>query len=437
MKRNRITILFISLVIALSLCIPGLSRIENQRIPQEEFAPSAECGECHQKAFNEWKGSIHSLSHFETIYQTELNQARKEAGPDMVSRCSVCHTPLAVVGGLTPYSDEASLPLEVRRGIGCDFCHTIDGSISGDDYSYRLNPGNVKYGPNIDAMTDAHDVKYSEFMRDPRFCAICHDSGHLFGDKKTGGTYTEWKNSSYNKGSIEKSTTCQDCHMSPGLDHFQAEQGRSAVDGPVRNHVSSHNFTAANTALPGLIGTAEHNMIAAESLKKAAKIKVIGSLEADAGSVYTFYITVTNRGAGHCLPTGLPATRQMWLAVTVYDSKTWKPLYTDGDLDSTYSLDPGCYTFNAEYVDKNGDPTDKTWEQVDIIDDRRIKPGETVTRKYRFRIPEDFKGPMAIVAVLRYRSASMPYTDRLFGKGQKRLAVVEMASYIHANIEVK
>jgi len=44
------------------------------------FNPPEVCGECHEKQYEEWTGSVHALAFKDPVYQGELNKAVKRWG---------------------------------------------------------------------------------------------------------------------------------------------------------------------------------------------------------------------------------------------------------------------------------------------------------------------------------------------------------------------
>ncbi|MBD3169831.1 MAG: hypothetical protein GF307_10140 [candidate division Zixibacteria bacterium] len=417
----------ISIIIFTANYYPAIAIEIDRLIPVEDYTPSSECGQCHRQVYSEWRGSIHNSSHLDIIYQADLGRMVKAEGVAAKRICVACHAPLAALAGLDGYAEEKSLPLEARLGIGCDFCHTIDGNFKDGGIVYDFFPGETKYGPSQNLSDAPHPVKYSAFQNSSEYCALCHDTDHILAGENYGGTYTQWKYSKYNR--VDSVTTCQDCHMSFDL----------ISSGPRADSIehSNHYFTAANTAYPGLIGTPVHNSIAVESLRRAANIKVAGIKEIGSGEEYIFWVTVHNKGAGHLLPTGLPGLRQIWLSIRILDSNTRELLYSNGEVDSLGVVDTASCFIGADYVDANGEVTDKVWEAAGVINDNRIPPGETSRFKYSYKIPEDYKGEMVIFAMLNYRSAKQDFINEIFNETPDDMAVVQMDYYIHKGIKVR
>lgn len=200
--------------------------------------PSAECGICHQKEFHEWryaadsdmdsigKGTYHALSSTEEMYKEMLNGVPSE----FHIYCKGCHesgNAWAVENKVSDIPEPRSE--NINEGINCVVCH-YDG----------------------DRMVSKNELK------DPLFCATCHNQGDSFTD-----TYIEWLND-YKGGK-----TCQQCHMKK----------------------DSHLFAGLHS--PSLLRDT---------------IKISELLIPDyivAGVPFNIQFNITNYGAGHSVPVDL------------------------------------------------------------------------------------------------------------------------------------
>jgi hypothetical protein len=91
----------------------------------DSFFTNATCAVCHQRQFNELKGSMHSAAHEEPLYRRFAELARKEAGAKVYTYCSGCHSAAGVVSGLIPSKHDSELPATAKAGVTCDICHQI------------------------------------------------------------------------------------------------------------------------------------------------------------------------------------------------------------------------------------------------------------------------------------------------------------------------
>jgi hypothetical protein len=136
----------------------------------------------------------------------------------------------------------------------------------------------------------------------------------------------------------------------------------------------------------------------------------------------SFTVTITNKGAGHYLPTGLTEVREMWLHV-----------YAEAE-DGTVT-EIGERRFGTVMQDADGSHPTQMWNAAAIFSDDRIPPRESVSETYAFGMPADAE-KATVVAVLNYRS--MP--DDLAEKAGVENPVTEMASArtpVFASEEIK
>lgn len=155
-----------------------------------ETTRSAECGVCHEKTYAEWRyaagsdmktvgqGTFHALSSTEPMYQGLLGMFD---GSPMQGYCKGCHEP----GSVWAVQDKINnIPtprtVNVEEGVNCLTCHF-----------------------------DGKKMVGSKEMRDPVFCATCHNDNTGLME-----CYTEWL-TEYKGGK-----TCQQCHMVDGSHIF-------------------------------------------------------------------------------------------------------------------------------------------------------------------------------------------------------------------------
>jgi hypothetical protein len=212
--------------------------------------PAVECSKCHAVKFAQWRyaegsdfktvgvGSYHAVSATEPMYTTLLGMFPASMQGD----CKGCHESGNALAVQDPINDiPQPRTVNVEEGINCLTCHF-----------------------------DGKKMVASSSMRDPRFCATCHNA-------KSGLTsfYTEWLND-YHGGK-----TCNECHMEEG----------------------SHLFPGYNS--PSFV-------------KKAVTISdpaIIGAPAANTPFGISF--TLANNGAGHSVPADL--LRKLRARVSVQD----------------------------------------------------------------------------------------------------------------------
>ncbi len=278
----------------------------------------------------------------------------------------------------------------VMDGVSCDFCHTISrmglptdrdqikfpelyNHYYGLSYEHRF--GIQKFGPLDEAPTSAHTIRYSSVFSDSRMCAPCHQEVNGYG-VIVQDTYNEWLGSDYSHpGSNYK--TCQKCHMPSAAD---LGLGRLAPSkhGPDRREYHFHDFRGTEEAF----------------LRDAAEITMTAERE---GDIITASAEITNTGAGHNLPTGLPY-HQLVLVVRAEDA--------DGNAFfediKVYEKKLGrSFDFRGEIP---------YWEADYVEYDTRIPAGGKVTEDYEIDVSA-ITGTVFVTAQLFYRRASKMFTD--------------------------
>lgn len=380
------------------------------------------CRGCHPEMFEQWQGTMHSIAFTDPLYLAEAELAGEEAGSEVENFCHTCHGPVAVLRGqVNGYKMADSV---AKRGVFCDFCHTVEAHKKIGNGRYVPDPGIVKRGPFKDSVSPYHDTAYSELHTKSEFCGICHNVNHPANGLPIEATFTEWKKSPYAKAGIQ----CPDCHMTPTPGPVKSNPGRAAITGPKRSLIYTHNFVGGNVFMTTFLKAPEKAKLAEERLKAAASLRIKSPSSFARGKSNKLEVVVTNKGAGHYLPTGLTEVREVWLYVVMKDSRG-NIVFESGALDREGALDyENTSVFRTVLGDKKGQPTAKVWEAESILEDHRVPPKKSLTEVYAVRIPPDVKGPFKVIATLKHRSAPQPLVDKLLGKGKFEVPVVDMVT---------
>lgn len=395
----------------------------------EHFKDPTTCLLCHREIYEQWEGSMHSLAWVDPVYQKKTQKGIHATDGAIENFCAACHSPIAVMANEVDHFDDSKMSIISKRGISCDFCHTVKASTGIGDSAFINDPGNIKRGPFKDSVSPVHQTEFSELHTKAEFCGMCHNVNHPFNGTHLEATYTEWKNSPY----AEQGIVCQDCHMTPGPGVTKPNPGKAATEGPDREHIWTHNFVGANVAIPTLMGYPEQAKLAEERLQSAASLALeLPQFLSKGNNKLT--VKVTNVGAGHYLPTGLTEAREMWLELSLIDSNGHK-LYHSGYLDEKGNLEPNAVRYITIFGDSNGKPTDKVWEASTILSDKRIPPKKSSLEIFTFDL-RNASGPVTVKASLKYRSAPQYLMDYLFGEGQMQLPIITMVE-TSAEVPVK
>jgi len=312
----------------------------------QNFSSSQECKNCHTQTYKQWQHSRHALSAElnSPIYRAMLKEYTQSAGQN----CKKCHEPL-----FTLDIPEISTSKLIEEGISCDFCHATELTIKGEQSSFNLVSGNIKFGPYKDALASSHSTQYSSDLNDPKFCLVCHTNegsphGIAFIDLET-----EWKNSSFYKQDI----TCQDCHL-PSI------SGKTASLGKIRDNIYNHRFFGGfnDAILTNCVSMQIDTVKENNNILVSVKIK--------------------NVSTGHGLPSASPL-RMVILKVEAFDvfnNTIWKNYKTNPIKEDPQAV------FMKLLEDENGKAPALPWKAVGERFDSRLMPDEE--RIINYKIPE-------------------------------------------------
>jgi len=312
-----------------------------------ELTRSDVCGSCHRDIHRMWRGSAHATSLDSAVFLEAYQEAEGSLGAAMSRQCLSCHAPAIAV------NQDLKLALKTTwEGVSCDICHSLASvDLTSTPPKLGLSVGPVKRGPIKDASSGAHDVAYSELHTTALVCAGCHEYANLEGTPII-TTYSEWKESA----SAKEGKSCQSCHM----EHTRADVVDPRVKRVAMAHVNLHE-------MPG-----GHSL---NQLHKALGLSIQTRREADALQID---IGLTNKGAGHAVPTGMPG-RRVILAVGVQttNGKTYEErrVYAKvlGGADGTpVPRDSGNFA-----------------KGVRVQSDTRLRAGEKRHESFRFAVPKN------------------------------------------------
>lgn len=266
---------------------PDLSGIH---LNTKGFSSSQKCGQCHKELYNDWKHSLHADASGNAIFKAAYMQVYFEQGERARPACLGCHAPVAY------FNNDPKLTQPIsREGVSCDFCHSIAEALPGtsEGPQFRFEFGGVKQGPLKNSKSPAHQTHFNALYQQSLFCKGCHEQKSRSGVSMI-STWSEWKDSSY----PDKGITCQKCHM----EQIPGKTVTSSVQKDTRHQISNHDIAAGHSLT---------------KRRQALEIKIIG-IETHKNRIRV-QVDLTNTGAGHKMPTGLPV-KKIILEVKVEDT---------------------------------------------------------------------------------------------------------------------
>jgi len=351
------------------LTLLGILSISPLRGAENPYTSAEECAKCHASIHKYWSESTHAKAVQGTLFPAALDRALALSTDKTKTKreCVGCHSPTTLVSGDMELKQAVS-----RQGVTCDFCHTVkDVELQRGWSPFVVDPGPIKRGPFAYTKPfKGHEAEYSVLhSAKPLLCAGCHefknDNGLL-----VLSTYSEWKLSEYSG----RGTSCQDCHMAL-VQGSKVKEGLEQSDSSLRV-VNLHRLVGGTS-----LG----------QLNRGLDLK-FESVSAT-GTTASVRILVSNSGAGHRIPGGLP-TKSLVLVVSAVDA-------------SGVAGKAQERVYRRELRNAKG-ATLKDLAEIfltakSVGEDSRLKPSETRTE--RFSVPLT-QGSRAVVARLEYRDAS-------------------------------
>lgn len=326
------------------------------------------CGDCHRAIYDGWKHSVHAGAMESRLFQDALKIAESDFKGDARRICLRCHSPLAAS------SADLSLTRKVSwEGITCDYCHSVQGVTP-----TRINPvarvefNGVKSGPSKDAVSPAHDTRFSKVHTTSLICSTCHEYRNPRGFQVL-TTYSEWEKSPYAKTGQQ----CQSCHM-------YSVQGKIVDVRITKDSASGINLHR----MPGSRSV--------DQLNKAIQSQISTSRQGDKVQVV---VKLTNAGAGHYVPTGSPM-RKLILDVRFEPFGEGPASRVERIYARTIQDAKGATLPREDQAFLKG---------AKVVEDTRIAPKETRTETFAFDLPAGRRA--RVEANLYYYYSPMAVTE--------------------------
>jgi len=452
-----------------------------QFVSPKSFYTAEYCGHCHQEAYHQWRQSVHANSFRAPWYLKNVNALIDEKGVEYSRHCEGCHNPVALLSGDLSQGMPKKRPFE-QEGVTCSTCHSIVSTDATGTGSYVMGVPAVLVDeagapitrPVSDSEVLAHLDRHSKaVMRDiyhtSEFCAACHKAAipRTLDDYKwlrAISLYDEWQGASFTKQSPlpfyrkDSVSTCQTCHM------VREPLAAGSVDpGAKDGKLVSHRWPGGNTLIPQYYKYDEQADKVVSFLKNSYDGKGVfnvdifalekESAEATAsdvvlvaplgltsfslvpGETLVADVVIQNKGIGHSF---IPEQRdfyEAWVDFTAKDS-SGKTLAESGFIQPDGALDPGAHSFTNRLINNKGELNDlhQIWHNRVLAYNNTIQSGRSQLVRYRFRLPKDITGQIALTATVRYRRFNQHFIDYgITQTGQKEpkpypMPVVDMAS---------
>jgi hypothetical protein len=312
--------------------------------PDGQPTRSDVCGECHRDIYRMWHASAHARSLEDPVFLDVYRATQAREGSEVTKVCLTCHAPAATLFGDLELSRKITW-----EGVSCDICHgitSVDMTDKGPRIRYDIGP--VKRGPIRDADSMAHEVAFSEVHTSALLCVGCHEYVSPEGTPIM-TTFSEWQRSA----AAASGQSCQDCHMTRTRADVVDPKVRRIPDAPVNLHEvpGGHSIEQLNRALA----------VAIEPRRSG------GELALD--------VALTNRGAGHAVPTGMPSRRiVLGVKVRTSDGATFEEHRIYGE------------TFTGASGQQIGEDGGYFTPGVKLASDTRIQSGEKRSESFRFAV---------------------------------------------------
>lgn len=435
-------------------------------IPGEKFISSTRCGTCHTDAHAQWRQSAHGNAFREPFYQKNVKDLISQKGIEFTRHCESCHNPAALFSGSLTKNSKVKRPFD-DDGVSCITCHSIQSATGRGIGGYVMGEPALlvkEDGTRLLAVTDQQvldDIPSHRrammrpLLKSPDFCASCHKSQvpRELNDYKFLRAFSvgdELQMSSFSKESphpfyTRDKETCNSCHMkrepAPLFD-VSAKEGKLAT----------HRWAAANTAIPFFYKWAEQLEAVTKFLENDALGVDIFALRRKSpgvsaeeflaplnrrhfilrpGDRITAEVVITNKNTGHSFPPELRDFYEAYVEFLVTDEKG-KALYQSGFIKPNGYLDDSAHNYKTYLVKADGSYNDKhhIWRTRTVAQNNQIHAGRSDLARYQFRVPADARGPLRLVARLKYRRFTRVFSDYTLGKSLD-YPIVTMATAEH------
>lgn len=315
------------------------------------FQHPEDCRTCHPQHVQEWEMTPHAYALKDPVFRAMVEMGQAATEGKLGQFCVQCHTPTGLATEQTPvvYNEdtllfEQSLETDAigQTGVTCTACHSMTNVVEPLNARVVYTPNGVMQGPISDPVdNDFHASAYNELFDESvegfgRMCGSCHNVVNPKG-ALVEQTFNEFEASS----AAANGKNCVTCHM-PAYTGKAAE-GPDAPLGVPERTLHRHTFVGVDVSLlpeGEFPGDAEMRMLVTELLQESAELST-----AFVTSDGELRCRIRNL-AGHAIPSGATAERQMWLEVIVRDD-AGQVVFESGTLDENGDLRDGISKHNS------------------------------------------------------------------------------------------
>jgi len=351
------------------------------------FESATVCKQCHEQIYRDWSQSMHAHAREAWYFAHKVGSERMGMAcfneNKVAIACQTCHEPAGVYP-LGAVLQKAPPAVAATDGVSCDICHRIT-EVKGTG-EFAFGPKDTKRGPYKDATSPYHKTAYAPLVQKSDFCVACHGQLNNLNGLNVCDTVRTWSESRYSR----EGKTCQSCHMPAATG--AAASGPAVPPGtPTNRPLHRHVFRGPHSD-PTI-------------LREAAKLAQTVAKTQDGG--LEIHVSVTNSGAGHDLPTGLP-DRLITLKVEAKDSAgkvVWQNWRNDPYREDRQAAF-GLFGFNP----KGGEVPPMGASRLD-----RLNLMPDATRALAYRLPADIARRAVRVASRLTYLAVRPDNAAYFG----------------------
>ncbi|MGC1383591.1 MAG: tetratricopeptide repeat protein [Candidatus Acidiferrales bacterium] len=267
---------------------------DHGHIPASYFTESQSCQRCHADIYKQWQSSAHHFSSFNNPwYRKSIEYMQDTIGVKPSKWCAGCHDPALLYSGMfdKPVREVEDTPAG-QAGLGCMMCHSVSrvkSTMGQADFMLEYPELHKLAASNNSVVRWLHDyltdlnpephrrVFLKPFMRTQtaEFCSTCHKV-HLdipvnhYRWVRGFNDYDNWQASGVSGQGArsfyypKNSQMCADCHM---------PSTKSSDAGNIAGLIHSHQFVAANTAVP-FANNDQSQLNATENFLKNGEVSV-------------------------------------------------------------------------------------------------------------------------------------------------------------------